>query len=93
MNQQLSFFPESKDFRPPVTVTWNGWHAWFLDTHMQCVEYGIPFYFHQTGARLRKGNRVYEIPREHQHSQAHKAHLDFDGTRLPAWDEPDMEED
>ena len=31
--------------------------------------------------------------REHQHTQAHKAHLDFDGTRLPAWDEPDMEED
>ena len=27
MNQQLSFFPESEDFRPPVTVTWNGWHG------------------------------------------------------------------
>lgn len=68
-------------------------YAWILDTHMQCVEYSVPFYFHQTGARLRKGNRVYEIPREYQHSQAHKAHLDFDGTRLPAWDEPDMEEE
>lgn len=27
MNQQLSFFPESEDFRPPVTITWNGWHG------------------------------------------------------------------
>ena len=68
-------------------------YAWVLDTHMQCVEYSVPFYYHQTGARLRKGNRIYEIPREHQHTQAHKAHLDFDGTRLPAWDEPDTEAD
>ena len=68
-------------------------YSWVLDTHMQCVEYSVPFYFHQTGARLRKGNKVYEIPREHQHTQAHKAHLDFDGTRLPAWDEPDTEAD
>ena len=68
-------------------------YAWVLDTHMQCVEYSVPFYYHRTGARLRKGNRIYEIPREHQHTQAHKAHLDFDGTRLPAWDEPDTEAD
>ena len=68
-------------------------YAWVLDTHMQCVEYSVPFYYHQTSARFRKGNQAYEIPREHPHSQAHKAHLDFDETRLPAWDEPDMEED
>ena len=60
---------------------------------MQCVEYSVPFYFHQTGARLKKGTKVYDIPREHQHTQAHKAHLDFDGVRLPAWDEPDMDEE
>jgi protein gp37 len=68
-------------------------YAWVLDTHMQCVEYSVPFYFHQTGARLKKGTKVYDIPREHQHTQAHKAHLDFDGVRLPAWDEPDMDEE
>ena len=68
-------------------------YAWVLDTHMQCVEYSVPFYFHQTGARLRKGNKIYEIPREHQHTQAHKAHLDFNGATLPAWDEPDVEDD
>ena len=67
--------------------------AWVVDTHLQCVEYNVPFYYHQTGARLRKGNKIYDIPREHQHTQAHKAHLDFDGTRLPAWDEPDTEAD
>lgn len=67
-------------------------YAWILDTHMQCVEYSVPFYFHQTGARLRKGGKTYDIPREFQHEQANKAHLDFDGTKLPAWDEPDTGE-
>ena len=63
-------------------------YAWILDTHLQCVEYGVPFHFHQTGARLKKGGRVYEIPREHQHEQARKAGLDFDGRTLPDWDIP-----
>ena len=57
-------------------------YAWVLDTHMQCVEFGVSFHFHQTGARLRKGDRVYEIPREHQHEQAKKAGLDFNGRDL-----------
>ena len=61
-------------------------YAWVLNVHMQCVEYSVPFSFHQTGARLKKGDKIYEIPREHQHEQARKAHLDFNGTRLPAWD-------
>ena len=61
-------------------------YGWVLDTHMQCVEYGVPFSFHQTGARLRKGEKIYEISREYQHEQAHKAHLDFNGVSLPEWD-------
>ena len=61
-------------------------YGWVLDTHMQCVEYGVPFSFHQTGARLRRGTKIYEIPREHQHEQAHKAHLDYNGVTLPVWD-------
>ena len=56
--------------------------SWILDTHMQCVEYGVPFHFHQTGARLRRGDKVYEIPREYQHEQAKKAQLDFDGSKI-----------
>ncbi len=54
-------------------------YGWVLNTHLQCVEFGVPFFYHQTGARLRKGNKVYEIPRELQHEQAHKAGLDYGG--------------
>ena len=36
-------------------------YGWVLNTHLQCVEYGVPFSYHQTGARLRKGDRVYDI--------------------------------
>ena len=60
-------------------------YAWVLDLHVQCVEYGASFSFHQTGAKLKKGEKIYDIPREHQHTQAHKAHLDFDGIGLPQW--------
>ena len=57
-------------------------YAWVLDVHMQCVENGISFSYHQTGARLIKGNKTYQIPREEQHSQAHKAGLDYNGVGL-----------
>ena len=53
-------------------------YAWVLDVHMQCVENGVAFSYHQTGARLIKGRKTYDIPREHQHEQARKAHLDYD---------------
>ncbi len=67
-------------------------YTWVLDVHMQCVEYSVPFSYHQTRSRLKKGDKIYEIPREHQHKQAWKARLDFDGTRFPAWD-TDFERD
>lgn len=50
--------------------------AWVLDSHMQCVEYGVDFHFHQTGASFKKGGKVYSVPREQQHKQAEKAGLD-----------------
>ena len=50
---------------------------WVLDIRNQCREAGIPFSFHQTGSYLIKDSRQYHIPREHQHTQAHKAGLDF----------------
>ena len=53
-------------------------YNWVLDLHTQCVEYGISFSYHQTGARLIKNGREYNIPREYQHEQAHKAGLDYD---------------
>jgi hypothetical protein len=58
------------------------------------VEYGVPFHFHQTGARLRRSvpdghgghiQKIYEIPREYQHTQAEKARLDYGGgIEIPA---------
>ncbi len=54
-------------------------YAWVLNTHLQCVEFGVPFSYHQTGAKLKKGNRVFDIPRDRQHEQAHKAGLDYKG--------------
>ena len=63
-------------------------YGWVVGTHVQCVEYGVPFHFHQTGAKLRKmvpdgqgglTPKIFEIPREYQHKQAQKAGLDYGG--------------
>ncbi len=69
-------------------------YGWVLNIHIQCVEYGVPFHFHQTGARLRRSVpdghgghilKIYEIPREYQHTQAEKAGLDYGGgIEIPA---------
>ena len=59
--------------------------GWVLSLYLQCVEYGISFTFHQTGAKLRKGGKVYNIPRELQVAQAKKAGLDFDGEKMMGW--------
>ncbi len=56
--------------------------AWVLDVHMQCVKYGVSFYYHQTGARLVKDGKEYQIPRKFQHEQSRRAGLDFNGTSL-----------
>ncbi|MCR5311166.1 MAG: phage Gp37/Gp68 family protein [Lachnospiraceae bacterium] len=50
--------------------------AWVEQLHAQCLANGIDFYYHQTGARLVKDGKLYNIPRKLQHSQAHKAGLD-----------------
>ena len=38
--------------------------AWILDSMEQCVEYDVSFWFKQTGARFKKGNKVYLIERK-----------------------------
>ena len=58
-------------------------YSWVLDMHVQCVENGVAFSYHQTGAKLIKNGREYKIPRELQHDQARKAGLDFDGVNFP----------
>lgn len=52
-------------------------YDWVLDIRRQCMEKGVPFCFHQTGARLRKGGKLYRIRREFQHSQARRAGIDY----------------
>ncbi|MBR4461596.1 MAG: DUF5131 family protein [Erysipelotrichaceae bacterium] len=49
---------------------------WVKETRKQCLEHGVDFYFHQTGARIKVNGRIYEIPRNNQHSQARKAFKD-----------------
>ena len=51
-------------------------YQWVLDLHQQCVTADIGFYYHQTGARLIKDGKIYNIPRKLQHQQAWKAGLD-----------------
>ena len=58
-------------------------YSWVLDMHVQCVENGVAFSYHQTGAKLIKNGKEYSIPRELQHDQARKAGLDFDGVNYP----------
>ena len=54
-------------------------YDWVLDIRRQCVAKGVPFNFHQTGARLRKDGHIYRIRREFQHSQARRAGIDYEG--------------
>ena len=52
-------------------------YAWVLDLRRQCIEHGTAFSYHQTGARLIKNGRIYNIPRAHQLSQAKRARIDW----------------
>ena len=56
-------------------------YAWVLESHLQCVKYDVPFFFHQTGYHFRKNGKLYTIPRKNQHEQARKAKLDY----IPGW--------
>lgn len=47
--------------------------TWVLGLWQQCVENDTPFYFKQTGAKFKKGNRIYHIERKDQMTQAEKA--------------------
>lgn len=51
--------------------------GWVIRTMEQCVEYEVPFHFKQTGAKFRKGDRIYHIARKDQMSQAAKAGVDY----------------
>ena len=76
-------------------------YDWVLVIREQCVEHNVPFFFHQTGARLVKDGKEYSIPRRFQHSQAHKAGIDFrvgvshipDTAASTLWGELDFKDD
>ena len=51
-------------------------YNWVLDIRRQCQEKGVPFHFKQTGAKLLKNGKLYNIKRMYQHSQARKAGID-----------------
>ncbi len=52
-------------------------YDWVLSLREQCIKAGVPFRFHQTGARFIKDGRMYRVPRKFQLSQAHKANIDY----------------
>ena len=56
-------------------------YEWILHTREQCIRYGVPFHFKQTGARFIKDGRLYRVPRPQQQRQAGKPHC---AARIPA---------
>lgn len=52
-------------------------YGWVLSIQQQCVEAEVPFWYHQTGARLLKEGRLYRIRRADQHEQARRAGIDY----------------
>ncbi|MCH5229470.1 MAG: DUF5131 family protein [Muribaculaceae bacterium] len=69
--EEVSVGGESGKYARPLDFNW------VLNLREQCIAANIPFNFHQTGSYVIKDNKRYYIPREHQHSQAHKANVDF----------------
>ena len=50
--------------------------AWVQEIHDICKKAHVEFYYHQTGAKLIVNNKLYNIPRNKQHSQADIAFKD-----------------
>ena len=69
--EEVSVGGESGKYARPLDFNW------VLNLRRQCIEANVPFNFHQTGSYLIKDGRQFNIPREYQHSQAHKANVDF----------------
>lgn len=50
---------------------------WVLNLRRQCIHARVPFRFKQTGARLIKDGKLYNVERKFQHSQAKKANINY----------------
>ena len=51
---------------------------WVLDIRSQCIENKVSFCYHQTGSKLLKDGKIYNIPRKFHHSQARLSGIDFE---------------
>ena len=69
--EEVSAGGESGKYARPLDFNW------ILNLRKQCEEMFIPFNFHQTGSYIIKDGKQYHIPRPLQHSQAHKANVNF----------------
>lgn len=56
-------------------------YAWVLGIREQCIAANVPFHFKQTGAHFRKDGRLFNIPRNKQMEQAHRAGIDYQNNR------------
>ncbi len=52
-------------------------YDWILSLRDDCARAGVPFSFHQTGAKLMKNGKIYNIPRQLQQQQARRAGIDI----------------
>ena len=52
-------------------------YDWVLNIREQCIKSNVPFHFKQTGAHFRKDGKLYNIPRNQQMAQAHRAGIDI----------------
>ena len=53
-------------------------YDWILNMREQCINNKVSFYFKQTGAKFKKGNKIYNVARYNQMTQAEKANIDVD---------------
>lgn len=53
-------------------------YDWVLDIREQCIRAGVGFSYHQTGAKLVKNGKLYNIPKDKQEDQAHRAGIDIE---------------
>jgi len=50
---------------------------WIMELRNLCIKNNVSFWFKQTGAKLAKDGRLYNIDRRQQHSQARRAAINF----------------
>lgn len=70
--EEVSAGGESGDFDVVRSCNFD----WILGLRAACTKTQTRFHFHQTGAKLIKDGKIYNIPRKYQHEQAKKACVD-----------------